>query len=141
MYQGDGNPIALGKWEILKNGNSNAVILACGERMINLAFEVCECLQPHGIDLSIINARFVKPIDCELLDSLREKYIITLEDNALLGGFGSVIENYFSQDSEKIVKSFGYKDNFIPHGSVYELMEEFGLCKRDIVDYILKNAN
>lgn len=141
VYQDDGNPITLGKWEVLKYGNSNAVILACGERMINLAFQICECLQPHGIDLTIVNARFVKPIDKELLNGLPQKFIITLEDNALLGGFGSVIENYFSQDNEKTIKSFGYKDSFIPHGSVYELMEEFGLNKRDIADYVLKNAN
>lgn len=141
VYYGDGKAIEAGKWEILKKANGNAVILACGERMINLAFEVCEQLKNHGIDLSIINARFVKPVDVELLNGLKENLIITLEDNALIGGFGSVISDYYSQRCDKRVKSFGYKDSFIPHGNVNELMNEFGLNKSEIVDYIIKNAN
>lgn len=141
IYNGDGKGIEAGKWEILKYGKSNVVILACGERMINLAFEVCEELAGKGIDLTIVNARFVKPVDSVMLDSLKQNTVITLEDNALIGGFGSVIASYFSQNTQKLIKSFGYADSFIPHGSIDGLMNEFGLCKREIIDYIVKNAN
>ncbi len=141
LYNGDGKPIEAGKWEILKSGKSNAVILACGERMINLAFEVSEELSGQGIDLTIINARFVKPLDYAMLKTLSQNIIITLEDNALIGGFGSAIGNYYSQNSSKAVKSFGYTDSFIPHGSIDELMNDFGLCKQQIIDYIAKNAD
>ena len=141
VYEGDGKPLSCGRWEILKNGKSNAVILACGERMINLAFRISEQVIQRGVDISIINARFVKPIDKDMLDGLKQNIIITLEDNAIIGGFGSVIGNYFSQNSKKSVKSFGYYDSFIPHGSIPELMNEFGLCEDEIIDYIMKNAH
>jgi len=141
IYAGDGKPIRAGKWEILKEGNGSVVILACGERMVNLAYEISEELSPCGIDLSIINARFVKPVDGEMLDSLKQNLIITLEDNALIGGFGSTICSYFAQKPEKRVKSFGYTDSFIPHGSVAELMNDFGLCRSAIAEYIKNNAD
>lgn len=138
---GSSGKIQQGKWEILKEGNSDAVILACGERMINLAYAVESEAKAKGVDLTIVNARFVKPLDSEILSSLRQKIIITLEDNALIGGFGSLINGYFASDKSKIVKSFGYCDSFIPHGNVGELMEEYGLNKDEIVNFLIKNAH
>lgn len=141
FFQGDYAQIVQGKWEMLKNGDGSAVVLACGERMIKLALEVREELKKRDLDIGIVNARFVKPVDTELLDGLKQTVIITLEDNALIGGFGSIIGNYFAASGNKRVKSFGYADSFIPHGRVDELMDEFGLRKREITEYILKNAD
>ena len=88
-------PIVLGKWEVLREGNSDFAIIACGERAITLAMNAADSLNTSGISVDVINARFIKPLDKELLDGLKEKYIITVEDNMLCGGLGSLINSYF----------------------------------------------
>ena len=120
----------------MNRGDGNVVILACGERSIKTALEVSSFFNGS---ISVINARFVKPLDCGMLDNLCEKLIITIEDNQLLGGFGSYICSYFA-DADKKVKCFGCADEFIPHGSVDELTREFGAEKNAIINYIEKNA-
>ncbi len=140
VYSGDGKKIERGRWEILKDNKGDIAILACGERMIDLAFSIREEVRTSGIDCTIVNARFVKPLDINLLDNLSQNLIITLEDNALLGGFGSAISEYYSC-KQKRVRSFGLKDDFIPHGGVRQLMDEFGLSKQDIVKFIIENAH
>ena len=133
-FDGEESPITVGTWEILTEGDCDIAILACGERAISLAFKVAKI---SGKNPSIINARFVKPLDENVLSGLKARNIVTIEDNMLTGGFGSLICSYFSE-SDKIIKNFGYKDSFIPHGSVTELMEEFGLNADDIANYIKK---
>ena len=86
--------------------------------------------------LTVINARFVKPLDCQMLENLNEKLLITIEDNQLSGGFGSSICSYFSDNGSVKVKCFGCVDKFIPHGSVEELTKEFGADKNAIIEYI-----
>lgn len=121
-----------GKWEYLNRGNRGIAILACGERAVKTALDVNAHFD-GGLD--VINARFVKPVDGQMLDGLNDKLIITIEDNQLTGGFGSSICGYFS-DGEVKVKRFGCADEFIPHGSVEELTKEFGANKYAIIQYI-----
>lgn len=135
-FESGNDNVAVGSWEILNSGDADIAVLACGERALSLAFSASELA---GKNVTIINARFVKPLDKRMLDSLAERHIITIEDNMLIGGFGSQISLYYFQ-SNKTVKNFGYKDSFVPHGSVNGLMKEFGLNVNDIADYI-KNAN
>lgn len=129
-----------GEWEILEQGSCNFAVLACGERAISLAYSVREALGKRGIKITIVNARFVKPLDTETLENLKENRIITIEDNQLIGGFGSLISEYFADNDKIRVKNFAYADKFIPHGRAEELSEEFGLSKSEIIEYILKNA-
>jgi len=130
-----------GKWEVLNEGDSRIAVLACGERALRLAYVVLNDVKVLGIDFKIVNARSVKPLDEEMLNALKEDTIITIEDNQLIGGFGSVICSRFAQDRQKTVKVFAYRDEFIPHGTVPELMEEFGLNKREIAAYIRQHAD
>lgn len=132
-------PIVQGKWEVLKDGAGQFVIIACGERAVTLSLLASQTLEKEGINIKVINARFVKPLDVKLLDNLEEKNIVTVEDNMLIGGLGSLINNYFS-DSDKKIKNFAYDDKFIAHGSVDVLMEEHGISGPAIIDYI-RNAN
>lgn len=132
--------IVCGKWEILAEGDGKYVVIACGERALNCAFNARKLLQNSGINFSVINACFVKPMDTEMLDSLKESSILTVEDNMLIGGFGSLINTYFSA-AGKVIKNFAYADKFIPQGSVSELMNEFGISAEDIADYIMTNEN
>ncbi len=137
---GNTEDIVCGKWQTLVKGNSKYLILACGERALTIAYEAVERLKTSNIAVSIINARFVKPLDTTLLDGLAEKYIITIEDNMLIGGFGSLIDQYFC-GSDKIIKNFAYSDSFITHGGVSELMKELNVSSEVVSDYILKNEN
>lgn len=122
-----------GKWEYLNRGDAGVAILACGERAIKTALSV----NAHfNNTLTVVNARFVKPLDSQMLESLNKKLVITIEDNQLLGGFGSSICNYFSDSGSVRVKCFGCADEFIPHGSVEELTKEFGADKNEIIRYI-----
>jgi 1-deoxy-D-xylulose-5-phosphate synthase len=128
------------RWQMLVENSGNFVILACGERMVAKGYEVCKKLASEGIGVSLINARFVKPLDTETLNKLNQKFIITLEDNMLFGGFASLVDTYFSE-SDKTVKNFGYADKFIPHGGVDELIDEYGVNVKDIISYIKTNAD
>lgn len=134
----DGEQFVFGKWEKLCEGNDVA-ILACGERMIDIALSAAQMVEKYAISCCVINARFVKPLDSTMLDSLDHKLIITIEDNALIGGFGSLIDTYYS-NSDKRIKNFAYPDEFIPHGSVSELIAMYGISAQTVSDFILKNA-
>ncbi len=132
------SPIVYGKWEEMTLMTGKAVLIACGEHPVTLAIYAAQMLESEGITIRVINARFVKPLDTELLNNIKEQYIVTVEDNMLIGGFGSLINNFFA-GKNKIIKNFAYKDSFIPQGGRCELMEDFGLSCKAIADYI-KNA-
>lgn len=131
--------IVAGKWEYLAEADGDFVIIACGERALCRAFDAVEELKSEGIAVSLINARFVKPLDCDLLDGLTQKVIITVEDNVLTGGFGSQINTYFH--GRKTVKNFAYGDAFIPQGRVSELMDDFGVSTGKIVGFVKSYAD
>jgi len=133
-------PIVLGKWEVLREGNSDFAIIACGERAITLAMNAADSLNTSGISVDVINARFIKPLDTQMLDGVKAKHIITIEDNMLIGGLGSLIDGYFSQGNKQI-KNFAYSDKFVPQGDVGELMSDFGVSSEEIVNFIKLNEN
>ena len=133
---GGGGKIELGKWEIMRRGDGKIAMLACGERAITRAIAAADDAERKcGVRPAVINARFVKPLDSAVLNSLSEESIITIEDNALIGGFGSLIAEYYSE-SKKRIKVFAYRDKFIEHGGVNELMDENGMNVADILSYI-----
>ena len=133
---GGGGKIELGKWEIMRRGDGKIAMLACGERAIARAIAAADDAERKcGVCPAVINARFVKPLDSAVLNSLSEESIITIEDNALIGGFGSLIAEYYSE-SKKRIKAFAYRDKFIEHGGVNELMDENGMNVADILSYI-----
>ncbi len=138
--EGKAESVEIGKFEVLHSTASDIVIIAAGERCISLAYLVEDELQKRGIgDCKIVNARFLKPLDEALLSSLCEKIVVTLEDNAKIGGLGSAILNFY-RNSGKTILSFGFDDLFLPHGEVSSLMEKYGLGKEKIVGEILKYA-
>lgn len=101
-------------WEILVDEkNASTAILAVGPRMINLALKVAQDKK-----VTVVNARCVKPLDTALLDALRGKKIITLEENSKIGGFGSAVACYYSSDEKTKVIILGVKDKFIEHAKV-----------------------
>lgn len=128
-----------GKWEKLREGEDCAII-ACGERMISLAMAAARATANEGVECSVINARFVKPLDEDMLSRISSRHIITMEDNALIGGLGSLIDSYFCGGG-KVIKNFAYPDEFIPHGSVKELIAKYGISIKTVSDYIIEHAH
>ena len=114
--------IEIGKGEKLREG-SDAALLAVGV-MVDYANKAAELLENEGITCEVINMRFIKPLDENILDEISQKFpkIITLEENALTGGFGSGVLEYFSQKNYKNdILRIGLPDHFIEHGTQAEL--------------------
>ena len=126
--------VNLGKAEIIKEGKDLSLI-AIG-KMVERAVEVAQILEKENIDVEVINARFLKPLDKEtiLKSAEKTKKVITIEDGILKGGLGStVIETINESNLENIkIKTFGYDDSFIKHGSIEEIEKENKLDKDGI---------
>ena len=139
LFEGENKEIQVGKWEYLHKSSSHqkVTVLAAGERCLIIAMKILQNLQAQGIDFDVVNARFVKPLDEELLKSLQSEYVITLEDNVQLGGFGSMVcmkMNEFNAFAK--VKNFAYRDEFIHQGGVADLQCEYGVNCKEIEAYI-----
>jgi len=122
-------PITLGKAESLRQG-SDGLVIACGT-LLGAAQAAVERLQGEGLDIGLINARFVKPLDTTLLLERIEAapWVVTLEENALPTGFGSaVLEAVHDASivSGPIVR-LGLPDRFVEHGERGELLADLGL--------------
>ncbi|MDQ3018949.1 MAG: 1-deoxy-D-xylulose-5-phosphate synthase [Bacteroidota bacterium] len=143
---GEFEKIEIGKGEIVKEGKDIA-ILAIGN-MVHNSLNAAKLLEEEGIDAEVINARFVKPLDRELLFDVfsRFKKIITVEDNTILGGFGSAVSEFASQHNLKNdILIHGVPDRFIDHGKPEELHEELKLdskgIKEVVSEFLLKQKN
>lgn len=133
--------IKLGKAEIIKKGKDIS-IFAIG-KMVDRAVEVSNKLKESNIDAEIINVRFLKPLDKEqILESINKtKKVITIEDNISLGGLASnVKELIIDNNIEGVkVKTFGYPNEFIKHGTVEQIEDKYGLDAENIYKYIINN--
>ena len=130
-------PIEYGKAELLKKGKDIA-LLAVGS-MIQTALFVDELLQRGGIDATIVNARFVKPIDTDMVDTLLKDHrmIVTMEENVLCGGFGEHVLSYVQQNYPGIrVLPVALPDSYVEHGNVDLLKKEVGIDAETIADTV-----
>ena len=130
-------PIEYGRAELLKKGRDIA-LLAVGS-MIQTALFVDELLQREGIDATIVNARFVKPIDTDMVDTLLKDHrmIVTMEENVLCGGFGEHVLSYVQQTYPGIrVLPVALPDSYVEHGNVDLLKKEVGIDAETIADTV-----
>ncbi|MER2072110.1 MAG: 1-deoxy-D-xylulose-5-phosphate synthase, partial [Psychrobacillus sp.] len=130
-------PIPIGSWEVLKEG-SQAVILTFGTT-IPMALKAADELSKLNISVEVVNARFIKPLDEAMLKDIQSRNmpIITVEESALQGGFGSaVLEYYNEQNLQANVKRIGIPDMFIEHGDVNQLLEEINITSDSIIDLV-----
>lgn len=115
----------LPKWNIAYNGGEDTAILAVGPRMNALAVET---VKKYSLSATVYNARCVKPLDEEVLNKISKKKIITLEENALIGGFGSFVSGYYKEHGLTAnIISLGVDDKFVSQGSVETQLEDCGL--------------
>ena len=129
--------IDFGKAVILKEGN-DAAILGIGE-MVPVCSKAGELLEKDGISATVVNMRFVRPLDVELLDDLRGKGlpIVTVEENSLQGGFGSaVMEYYVGSGSVPNMKLIGIPDTFVDHAHRSRLLSRYGLDAESIASRV-----
>ncbi|OZM57619.1 1-deoxy-D-xylulose-5-phosphate synthase [Lottiidibacillus patelloidae] len=129
--------IPIGSWEVIEEGTDIA-ILTFSQNMIQMALKAHEKLKQVGISANIVNARFIKPLDEAMLTDIAKAKmpIITLEEAALQGGFGSSVLEFMQENGfyDTVVDRMGIPDRFIEHGSVNQLLEEIGLTSNDLVE-------
>ncbi len=127
--------IPIGKGEILRHGDDIAIV-ALGSTVAP-ALEAARELAAQGVEATVVNARFAKPLDSEMLISLAKgiKRIITVEENALSGGFGSSVMHLIQQSglSGVTVKSIGIPDEFVEQGTQAILRSKYNLDAKGIV--------
>ncbi len=131
--------IEIGKSEKLNDGEDVA-ILAVGS-MVEYSKKVVDNLKETGISPALFNMRFIKPLDTKELDNIANKYdkIITIEENALVGGFGSGILEYFNDNNYKNeILRIGLPDKFIDHGTQAELHNILEIDPEGITSKITK---
>lgn len=134
--------LEIGKAELLSGDGRGVVLLAVGS-MVKQAVEAARLLNMANIKATVVNMRFVKPLDNAMLGWILERQpelLVTLEENALAGGFGSAVLEFMA-DAEKRcrVLRFGIEDKFIEHGSCPQLLEKCGLTPQQIADRIIEN--
>ena len=130
--------INIGKAEIIKKGKDLSIV-AIG-KMVERAVEVSKLLEEENIDVEIINARFLKPLDKEtILKSVEKtKNVITIEDGIIKGGLGTaVIETINNSNIKDVkVKAFGYDDVFVKHGTIEEIENQYNMNIEKMINYI-----
>ncbi|MGF1496464.1 MAG: 1-deoxy-D-xylulose-5-phosphate synthase [Elainellaceae cyanobacterium] len=131
-------PVPIGKGEILRNGD-DILLLGYGA-MVYTAMQTAEILSEHGIEATVINARFVKPLDTELILPLAERIgrVVTLEEGCIMGGFGSAVAEAL-MDAEVLVPvtRIGVPDQLVDHAKPDESKADLGLTAPQIAERIL----
>ena len=130
--------LPIGKAEILRNGD-DLLILGYGS-MVYPAMQTAEILSEHGIEATVINARFVKPLDTELILPLAQRIgrVVTLEEGCLMGGFGSAVAEALLDNNVVVpVMRLGVPDTLVDHATPEQSFASLGLTPPQMVDRIL----
>lgn len=132
-------PLEIGKGEILRSGD-DVLMIGYGS-MVNSTLQAAEILSEHGVEATVINARFCKPLDTELMFPLAKQIgkVVTLEEGCLMGGFGSAVaEALLDADILVPIKRFGVPDILVDHAKPDQSKAELGLTSPQIAQRILK---
>lgn len=138
--------IVLGKSEVIYQEDQIA-LLAVGN-MVKTAEEVREQLKTHGYHCTLVNVRFVKPLDQEMLESLMENHqlLVTMEENVLRGGFGEQVDCCLNEKRQEMkdpipeILNIAIPDVYVEHGNVDLLRKELGIDSLSVTERILKQA-
>lgn len=127
---GTGSPLAYAKAEVITRG-ADVCVLAIGS-MVKTGIECVNILSQQNIHATLVNARFIKPLDEALLRHIADEfsYIVTLEEGVLSGGFGSAVKEFYEQAQlahGAVLMSAGFPDEFIPAGKRDLLLRMYGL--------------
>jgi 1-deoxy-D-xylulose-5-phosphate synthase len=138
--------IPIGKGERIRSGEDVA-LLAVGN-MVEYARQASVKLESEDISCEIINMRFIKPLDSEILDEIASRFdkIVTIEESTVVGGFGSGVLEYLNEKNYKNeLLRIGLPDNFVDHGTQEELHKILGIDPAGIAEkvknFLIKNIN
>jgi len=130
--------VQFGKSEVLRKGRDIS-IFAIGS-MVSIAIKAADLLSADGIEATVVNARFIKPLDKDTISQLTKstKRVVTLEEGVAAGGFGSAVIEFIHRENIKDVKLkvIGLPDHFIAHGKREELFKEYHLTADEICSTI-----
>ncbi|MEQ1920532.1 MAG: transketolase C-terminal domain-containing protein, partial [Elusimicrobiota bacterium] len=127
--------IPVGKGVRLKDGN-DVTLLAIGNR-VHPALEAAQILEDKGYSVGVVNMRFVKPMDVELLKECASKTprLVTIEDNVIQGGFGSAVLEALTPGRAEVLR-IGIPDSFVEHGAPHLLYDSIGLSAPKIAERV-----
>ncbi len=134
----DIEPLPIGKAEVLREGK-DVLLLAYGS-MVYPSMQVAELLNEHGVSATVVNARFAKPLDTELIVPLAKKIgkVVTIEEGCLMGGFGSAVLEALNDENILVpVYRIGVPDILVEHASPEQSFTSLGLSSGQICDRIL----
>lgn len=135
-------PLKMGTGVILRQGKDVALI-AVGS-MVNIALEAAYLLSKKRVNVTVIDARFIKPLDAQMLEDVcrSTKKIVTLEENVLEGGFGSAVLEFLERENirDVKVKRIGLPDKFTEHGRREEIFLKYNLTPDAICDVIIREV-
>ncbi len=130
------------KWCHLIDADSKIVILSVGASMSAEAEKAAFILAEKGIQTDVVCVNCIKPLDKELLLSLKNKTVVTIEDNVEDGGFGSVVNDFFCKNRIKTdLHILALKNTFVTHATVNETLEANGLSAKNIAEYVKNIIN
>ncbi|NES04637.1 MAG: 1-deoxy-D-xylulose-5-phosphate synthase [Okeania sp. SIO2F4] len=132
--------IPIGKGEILRNGD-DVLILGYGS-MVHPAMQTAEILSEHGVSATVVNARFVKPLDTELILPLAQRIgqVVTMEEGCLMGGFGSAVTEALMDNNVLVpVLRLGVPDKLVDHAKPDESKVDLGLTPSQMAERILQS--
>lgn len=141
--EADDIPFELGKSQLLKEGKSKILLIGYGNG-VGKALKVSKLLDNENLDCTVLDLRFVKPIDKDMLEKLSQthNHWFIISDSVKIGGIGSVItglKNEYSWENVKVT-SFEYKDKFIKHGNTKLVEESMEILPEQIVQKILSKV-
>ena len=133
-------PFVYGKGQILKEAKTSIALLGYGSG-VGKAIEVARLLEEDGIDVALIDLRFVKPLDEALLQDVATRYAqwYVISESAKIGGVGSLLQMMKEEkDLHVKIKSFEYDDHFITHGATPLIEKRLGIHTEQLSEYIKK---
>jgi 1-deoxy-D-xylulose-5-phosphate synthase len=128
--------IEYGSWEVLREGSGEVALLATGA-MVLPALEAADRLQREGVLATVVNCRFIKPLDEKTLATLfpRHQHVLTVEEGTIVNGFGAYVRARIAELAPGTVgASMGMPDDWVPHGERAGLLEEIGLSPEGIAE-------
>ena len=138
--------IPIGSWQTLRTGTM-AYVISMGPILEDLVELAEQLSQTEKLEVGVVNARFIKPLDYKLLDELAQCQVplIVYEESAMIGGLGTAILEYYNETNQVVdVKRMGVPDLYVQHGSVPEVLEELHLSLQDIkeeIKEVIKNRS
>ena len=133
----DFEALPVGKAEVIARGEG-ALLLGIGTGVGICRRAARLLVEQHGLRPTVVNARFLKPIDEGLIRELASQHelVVTVEESTARGGFGAAVQGLFAEEASVPVKSFAIPDYFVPHGNRNKLLRDIGLNPEAVSAYV-----